>query len=131
MTTHQKLEEAREIVANCKSCDDFRESEFYPGHFRCVNERVCNCLLAAADVLALAAPQWMPISTAPKDGTRVLLLLPDNSISVGFWHDDKYAKKPRPFWRYDAWDHMVSICRAFQPTRWLPLPKPPPQTEGE
>ncbi len=78
--------------------------------------------------LAEQAPQWQPIETAPKDGTYVLVVPPTHSsvsCSVARFDNDRYSRKPRPFWnRSDGWGR-VSVSRDTPPTHWMPLPKPP------
>ena len=66
--------------------------------------------------LAVAAPpQWQPIESAPKDGTRVLVWWP-------YWRS--YPVSAR--WFNGEWD---SYCRlegdSVGPTHWMPLPAPP------
>lgn len=61
---------------------------------------------------------WLPIATAPKDGTPVLCFTPDNDFSaitgidVLWWDDDDWLYAGSPV--------------AFQPTHWMPLPAAPP-----
>jgi hypothetical protein len=58
-----------------------------------------------------AAPTWQPIATAPRDGTRVLLYLPNHypgACAIGVWNDEWTDKN-----------------RAWIPTRWMPLPAAP------
>jgi hypothetical protein len=70
---------------------------------------------------------WQDISTAPKDGTRILLwcaapMLP----TVGWWEPQASRSKPRPFWCSErAWLFGNSWARESQPTHWMPLPAPP------
>lgn len=88
---------------------------------------------------------WQPIATAPKDGTRVKLLIPysrekfteEECIDYGHWdaevehmwwgdrHTDPNWKELRPIrkgcWRFDGDDGAFDI----QPTHWMPLPEPP------
>ncbi len=56
---------------------------------------------------------WLPIETAPRDGTPIL------GYEVRF--------VPRVlFWRGDGW-RDVSGCYML-PTSWMPLPEPPAAT---
>lgn len=83
-------------------------------------------------VVALTPPAvpegWQPIETAPKD---------DNYIRVwswgrerhAKWNDDRYSKRPRPFWDMDGMS--VSRCRAQQPTFWMPTAAAPSAPEGK
>jgi hypothetical protein len=59
---------------------------------------------------------WLPIATAPKDGTEVLLWWP-------YW-----SRTPTPgHWKHTAWvaDRALSIADTPGPTHWQPLPAPP------
>jgi len=59
--------------------------------------------------------QWMPIETAPKDGTKFLAIEKDNAISVvmaGESYDGDF------FWHNMEMIHVVA-------THWMPLPNPP------
>lgn len=67
---------------------------------------------------------WKPIETAPKDGTIILAWPPifTGSISCIYWNEDKYAKKPLPFWaRVDNQGRRHQIA----PTHWAPVPAGP------
>lgn len=55
--------------------------------------------------------QWRPIATAPKDGTRVLLLHHSELfLSIGYWHTGS---------RYGWWQ---TSSGQIMPTRWCPIP---------
>jgi hypothetical protein len=54
---------------------------------------------------------WQPISTAPKDGTWVLLYSQHDGIRIGNWDRIEWA---------DDGDGV-----ALEPTHWMPLPEPP------
>jgi hypothetical protein len=59
--------------------------------------------------------QWKPISSAPKDGSRVLIWHPDYCAPItAQWYGNegwKMDSDVSPFWR--------------QPTHWMPLPAAP------
>lgn len=85
----------------------------------------------AARLSGMAA-EWQPIETAPKD-RRVELWIPntwtkgDGRPSHGRWDDDRYARRPRPFWNYDLF-HRISDMRDEPPTHWrepAAAPEPP------
>lgn len=71
---------------------------------------------------------WQPIETAPKD-RDVLLWFPamcsTPKASVGNWDDDRYAKKPRPFWtcECEGWAGK-NLLRANPPTHWCEITPP-------
>lgn len=72
--------------------------------------------------------EWQNIETAPKDGTPVLVFpatWSGRTASVAIWDDDKYAKKPRPYWHREDGFGRVTISRENPPTHWMPLPDAP------
>lgn len=81
-------------------------------------------LVIADAILSLAGKtrEWMPIDTAPKDGTYVLLVIPydEPSVTVGAY-DGVHPREHWHSWRFDGDDGPCDI----QPTHWLPLPSPP------
>lgn len=71
---------------------------------------------------------WQPIETAPKDRT-VMLWVPDgvwSRATFGEWDDEKYARKPKPYWNTELrrWRGVI-WQRAHQPTHWAPIPEGP------
>ena len=70
---------------------------------------------------------WMPIETAPKDGTMLLLFTrercancPEQSVGVGtaYWHPNKFWCNGRlATGEYTRMHHA--------PSHWQPLPQPP------
>jgi hypothetical protein len=64
--------------------------------------------------------QWMPIETAPKDGTHIIvsrpcypgMILPE--CGYDYWGKD--------YWGRGAWMKSNQHC---QPTHYMPLPEPP------
>jgi hypothetical protein len=57
-------------------------------------------------------PKWQPISTAPKDGTNILIFEADEgTVRISRWRDDTIPT---------GW---AGSDRA--PSHWLPLPDPP------
>lgn len=60
---------------------------------------------------------WMPIETAPKDWSDVLLHVPDLESD---WRTEceGYFDADAELWRAPAFDVVT-------PTHWQPLPKPP------
>ena len=69
---------------------------------------------------------WRQMSEAPTDGTRILLLDTSGKIMCGGWNQDKYAKRPRPYWTDDL-ERTFGILYTRNRTRvaWMPLPAPP------
>lgn len=67
-------------------------------------------------VRADLVPQWQPIETAPKDGTRVLLHSPDTHTYTGIAASWCIIDE-----RWEEWDSNHPCL----PTHWIPLPAPP------
>jgi len=67
-----------------------------------------------------AQPQWLPIDTAPKDGTPILIGIEgaEYHASKAWWDDEKalWLINERP-----------CVYIPLQPTHWMPLPTPPEQ----
>jgi hypothetical protein len=71
--------------------------------------------------------KWQPMESAPKDGTRVLVLIDQvgtrgRSVWTARWDDSRYAKKPRPYWSWDWKGADVQEMRNNPPIAWMPLP---------
>ena len=60
---------------------------------------------------------WLPIETAPKDGTDVLVYSLGRVVSA-------YFSKSQ-----DEWLEVIHNYSFYAPTHWMPLPEPP--KEGE
>lgn len=103
-----------------------------------------NALLDLAEV-ALKPPitQWQPISTAPKDGTRILCYFPGSEdpdlsihpvIAIASWIEMspsvnwELVDGEQELWRRSfttpAFFESDNGCR-LNPTHWQPLPEPP------
>lgn len=60
---------------------------------------------------------WQPISTAPKDDSRIL----------GFNEKNRWVQITRFFEPWQSWTyHDMS---EWEPTHWMPLPQPPSRDE--
>ena len=89
-----------------------------------------DALLVAADELdALrTATAWRPISTAPQDGTHVLVW--DGTYAIGAWFSRGWGEAagwyvPNPAAPDERmWLHGDCGCD-LNPTHWQPLPSPP------
>ena len=73
-----------------------------------------------------AAKAWQPIELAPKD-RPILLWRPTafewGRVTMGQWSDDKYGKKPKPFWSGELWGIGIIHSREWTPTMWMEIPK--------
>jgi hypothetical protein len=80
---------------------------------------------------------WQPIDTAPKDGTSVLIFIPDtkyggkyDSVTISRWYVHYMNGQPnprrKPEWEQkDMYAGMGSYQGPIYPTHWMPLPTPP------
>lgn len=61
--------------------------------------------------------EWQPISTAPKNGEKIILWFPRHGAFEAHWHQpgDLYKKG-----RWVQWGHNYQ-----DPTHWMPKPKSP------
>lgn len=63
--------------------------------------------------------EWQPIETAPKDGTRILVVCmkTDNKRRLGLIQADSYNQDYKGFGKFND--------PYFPATHWMPLPKLP------
>jgi hypothetical protein len=62
--------------------------------------------------------QWLPIGTAPKDGTKFLALMRTSNIEIAFHTDGEYGG-----FRVDS--YAPPMINEDWMEYWMPLPKPP------
>ena len=74
----------------------------------------------AQAAIAAALPQWQPIETAPKDGSR-LLVSEGGAVQIVAW---RALHSGRENWGPDDGE-SVYCDGAFKPSHWMPLPTPP------
>lgn len=79
------------------------------------HEQTVKAALAA--LAAKPADGWRDISTAPRDGTRVLLL------DKGYVFEG-YRLPDTKIWKRDG-----AVWSQYKPTHWMPLPHPPAEPE--
>lgn len=63
---------------------------------------------------------WQPMSTAPRDGTRVLVW----SATERAYHVLSFDNSPPPGWMSQAGDYVVFEDQESL-SHWMPLPAPP------
>lgn len=81
--------------------------------------RVVSEYIAALE--AAEAVKWQPIETAPKDGSKFLIL-----TRIGEVLDGWRQKNHQGFERIDHSRECYSyFCLEHEPTHWQPLPQPP------
>ena len=61
------------------------------------------------------SPQWLPLDSAPRDGTWVL-------IWIGWIGNPRSSAFEHGSWQNLPW---VANSKDYNPTHWMPLPKPP------
>lgn len=96
-----------------------------------------SALIAATQQSPISGEGWQDISTAPKDGTRVIGFT-KFGVEVVKWHEwDGAEYGSRTGWigvEQDSTCYPESYLRAvatYQPTHWRPLPAPPvPSVSG-
>jgi len=73
----------------------------------------------------LAAQQWQPIETAPKDGTAILVY--DEGAALVTWEVYRRHQEEHADWcLMDSWqDEQGGYSTVNHPTHWMPLPEPP------
>ena len=93
------------------------------GAVPCVDPASCQCWQNARAAIAAMPSPWRDISSAPRDGTRIMVYRPDAKkspynehtvVGTDYW-SDRYSSTP-------CWSQSR---RDEQPTHWMPLPAPP------
>lgn len=88
------------------------------------------CDMAAAP---LAATEWRPIATAPRDGTKMLVLTPNGDIEVSEFYEIKsYIYEPvegTEYHRQVLTTEHSGWNASTDPTHWMPLPPLPGKEE--
>lgn len=63
--------------------------------------------------------EWLPIDTAPKDGTEILIFEPKHYNNDDAIYVVIYTRKGK-------WvESQGELYHTFYPTHWMPLPDPP------
>ena len=80
-----------------------------------------------------AKAAWMPIESAPRDGTRVIVAN-KHGVTTAYWGDAQVWDVPwndatqNLHWvRWECEDYFYSehLLDELEPTHWMPLPPPP------
>ena len=130
MAEHMTAEQLRlQLIA---IADGLREARGrVPTDDRTITAAV-HLLRQLAARLSGMASGWQPIETAPRD-RRIELWIPsawdrgEGRPTHGKWDDDRYSRRPRPFWNYD-FCRRVSDMRDETPSHWrepAAAPEPP------
>lgn len=103
------------------------KEEGFSGHYRLIGKKARD-VIAKAILAERQRSQWQDISTAPKDGTKMLMRggVYHGFPFVGFWAPSPYAQD-RP------WETVIGRSNLYEhaPTHWMPLPAPPKGTDHE
>lgn len=70
---------------------------------------------------------WQPVETAPKDGTRVLMVKLGFQVCIGYWlinHGLWATTDPEDYPDEETWE-AEQLGSRYYPTHWMPLPEPP------
>lgn len=69
---------------------------------------------------------WLPMETAPKDGSQILVYQGDyGTFSVVRWYADDETSRGIAGWYVDDNKHGPYVLRGSDPTAWQPLPALP------
>jgi len=83
--------------------------------------------------------EWQDISTAPKDGTSIIVMyihIDTEIVHAAFWIDADETSFGDPddvgWWTYD-WNECgrAKMDGIYSPTHWMPLPPAPPKKGDE
>ena len=97
----------------CRSCVA-AFSLTQPGEKSLLRLLLDELMAAGADPVPVC--QWREIATAPKDGTRVLVMWE-------YWSADPFVA----YFKHGKWNGEVALseCSDDGPTHWMPLPERP------
>jgi len=115
MVTDEMLKRAIEAYAKDTGAEDWQLDGW-------INSAIRAALEAALSAQVQDVPGWQDISTAPRDGTTVLLYAPGWDSPKTGW---TYGKDD---WRDCPYSHKGS--ENYLPTHWMPLPAAPAKQEG-
>lgn len=70
--------------------------------------------------------EWLPIETAPRDGSQVIVLRGNRAEIASYYHRETYefGKLVRTAKGWTS-THAVMGLKLDEPTHWLPLPELP------
>lgn len=113
------LEEVKRLKAGREAINNNHVGDFIINQYANL-EIQCSC----GNILCMSVEnksQWQPIETAPKDGTKVLLLqkCADN---VNYYAEAGWFRARRA--GYDGWAYYSDEID-ITPTHWMKLPDPP------
>lgn len=109
----ERPEDADHDWHTCRSCVA-AFSLTQPGEKSLLRLLLDELMAAGADPVPVC--QWREIATAPKDGTRVLVMWE-------YWSADPFVA----YFKHGKWNGEVALseCSDDGPTHWMPLPERP------
>ena len=72
----------------------------------------------------MPAPGWMPVETAPRDGTEIILT-DGADVAAGFWDNGDHRPRGEGRWLFECDRGNEQTARRWHPTHWQWLPDPP------
>lgn len=130
-TKGHPMNDDRQLISDLLSALEYHAEQTRPIHSTTVAIQAAREHLRTAPAYEAGkadAREWLPIESAPKDGTRIIL-----GSAEGAWmaeYKPVYVSGYRPD---DPWfsvmlnrEHMGRFPKA-KPTHWMPLPPPPEQ----
>ena len=118
----QEMTDYKNIAANLAKILQRIQSE----EFCCCSdeliEEINTALTAYEQAIKAGGDGWLPISSAPKDGSSIWVSHPTTIRS-----DIKTIER-EVFWRDGAWFvpyNSTPLHDGHEPTHWMPLPQPP------
>lgn len=76
--------------------------------------------------------RWLPIDSAPRDGTKVLMVKVGFVPAVAWWDSERQSfdyVEACTFAEYEHWQAYLDMDCRWDPTHWMPLPPPPSDTD--
>lgn len=137
MTEIERLREALEATLFCLEIDHQIKHPEWDG-----SVGPASAIGKARAALAATPPgaeRWMPIESAPRDGTEILTVgldCAERAIATRWFDPGPYVRTEHRSYHKDAgfyWAGYDGAVGPIRPTHWQPLPAPPspPASEGE
>jgi hypothetical protein len=84
--------------------------------------QVAECIITAQRGEQVGpVAEWLPIETAPKDGTWILAII-DGEYQPGIRYAPSVSRFTNGSWDYENYE---DTGEEWYPTHWMPLPAPP------
>lgn len=124
-----------EVIRLAKEADEYVadaiELGFPKDQVKELRDERFAALVAAAEreECANAQTKWLPIETAPKEGTEILVMhvcIETQIVHNAFWIEDEDDKKETGWWSYEHSEvSRIKLDDWLTPTHWMPLPSDP------